>query len=288
MQEVFTLWKEDVEEARMDASTREQVEELERKLKACQDHQAQSAKKVLARCGAASETGLRDMCFHEWVTFHRDYLKNKEFEDRVKESEKRVAEFMKSKSAGAQSILTKMSSASDSGLLHNVIQAWYDYYRDEKNAAEFAEKLNCANTRFGAFGERNKKSAKSACERAHEHQVTMLYLKVWGAWRLDAQIEKLLHLHQSKIEGKRKQLHGVQQMFRTFAVQLEKNIQAGDDSNRDLALGPPANYKKRYERGMTKCEQTLSLPEVSGTRPQSKQSVADSTIGMGPPKDAWS
>jgi len=38
------------------------------------DHQAASAKKVLARCGAASEQGLRDMCFHEWLAFHQEYL----------------------------------------------------------------------------------------------------------------------------------------------------------------------------------------------------------------------
>jgi len=286
IQEIFNLWREDVEEAKLNLASRGQVEELERKLKSCQDHQAQSAKRVLARCGAASESGLRDMCFHEWVGFHKEYLKNKEFEDKVKESEKKVAEFMKSKSAGAQSILTKMGNASDSGLLHNMLTAWYEYYSDERKAAAFAEQMNGANGRFGAFGERNKKSAKNACERAHEHNLTMLYLKVWGAWRMDTQLEKMLRTHQGKIDGKRKQLTGVQQMFRNFAVQLEKNIESGADSNRDLALGPPAHYKKKYERGNTKYEQANSLPEINANRPQSReQSVRD---GVGQPKDAWS
>jgi hypothetical protein len=264
IQEVFNLWREDVEEAKNFLSSKAQVEAMEARLKACQDHQSASAKKVLARCGAASDQGLRDMCFHEWVNFHKEYLKNKEFEDKVKESEKRVADFMKSKSQGAQSVLNKMGSANDSGLLQTVIKAWYEFYRDEKNAAEFAEKMNGANGRFGAFGDRNKKNAKNAMERSHEHQLTMLYLKVWGAWRLDTQLEKLLRVNQGRIEGKKKQLLGVQQMFRNFAVQLEKNINsAGEDSNRELAMGPPQGYKKKYERGMTKHEQTMSLPEIN-------------------------
>ena len=49
-------------------------------------------------------------------------------------------------------------------------------------------------------------------ERAHEHQLTMLYLKVWGAWRLEVRMEKMLRAHQARIEGKRSQLLGVQSM----------------------------------------------------------------------------
>jgi len=187
-QEVFTLWREEVDEKKGNLASIEKVKELEARLKSCQDHQSQSAKKVLARCGAASDIGLRDMCFHEWVSFHQDYLKNKEFEDQLKESEKRVAEFMKTKSAGAQSVLNNMSNASEAGLLHNVLSAWREYYLDEKRIAEFSEMMNGAQNKMGGFGSRNKKNAHSMMERAHEHQLTMLYLKVWGAWRLEVRM----------------------------------------------------------------------------------------------------
>jgi hypothetical protein len=267
-QEVFRLWWEDVAEARNDRASAAQVAEMEAKLKACESHQAESAKKVLARCGAASEMGLRDMCFHEWRTFHQEYLKNKDFEDKVKEAERQFAEFQKSKSQGAQSLLNKMSSATDHGLLHNCITGWYDVYMEEKRINEFAEQMNGAQGRLGGFGSRNKASAKSVMERAHEHQLTMLYLHVYGAWRLETQMEKMERHHKGRLDGKKQQLLGVQQMFRNFAVQLENNISAGADSNRDLIAGPPHSYKKQYTRGMTKNEQSLSLPDIH-TKPGS-------------------
>jgi hypothetical protein len=261
-QEVFNLWKEDVEEHKQNLATADQVAEMEAKLKACQDHQAQSAKKVLARCGAASEQGLRDMCFHEWLAFHQEYLKNKEFEDKVKEEEKRIAEFMKGKSQGAQSVLTKMSEATDSGLIYTCFTSWAEYYKEEKRAAEFAEQMAGAQGKFGAFGERNKKSAKNAMERSHEHQLTMLYLKIWGAWKLETRMEQLMKKNQARIEGKRHQLLGVQSMFRDFAVKLESNIAQSADSNREPLGPPPSTYKKQYNRGMTRTEQTVSLPDI--------------------------
>jgi hypothetical protein len=260
--EVFGLWKEDWEEFKNNAASAAQVAELEAKLKAAESHQAQSAKKVLARCGAASEMGLRDMCFHEWVSFHQEYLKNKDFEDKVKLAEKQFAEFQKSKSAGAQSILNKMHNASEHGLLDSCVKGWAEIVQEEKRIQEFAEQMNGAQGRLGGFGERNKKSAKNAMERAHEHQLTMLYLHTFGAWRMETLMERMEKHHKGRLDGKKQQLLGVQQMFRNFAVQLENNIQAGADSNRDLSQGPPASYKKQYTRGMTRTEASLSLPDI--------------------------
>jgi len=262
IEEVFMLWKDDILEMKFNKESAGQVAEMEARLKAAADHQAASAKKVLARCGAASEQGLRDMCFHEWVAFHQEYLKNKELEDAVKEEERRIKEFMKSHSENAQGLLNNMHAATETGLLHEVFTAWCEFYKEEKAINEYAEVMNGANGKLGAFGQRNKKGAQSVMERAHEHNLIMLYLKVWGAWRLDTTIEKTLKMHQGRIDGKRQQLIGVQQMFRNFAKQLESNIQSGGDSARDLAMGPPPKYGQK-SRGMQKTEGSVSLPDIN-------------------------
>jgi hypothetical protein len=273
IQEVFDAWRDDILEAKGNLASAAEVAALEAKLKAAADHQAQSAKKVLARCGAASEQGLRDMCFHEWCTFHQDYMKNKELEDAVKAEEKKIAEFMKSHSENAKGLLNNMHAATNTGLMHEVFQAWCEHYKEEKAIAEYAEVLNGQSSKLGAFGERNKKGAKSVMERAHEHGIIMLYLKIFGAWRLDTAIEKQVRLHTGKLDGKRAQLSDVREMFRSFAAQLESNI-SNVDSSRDLALGPPPNYKKT--RGMSKNEGSVSLPDIhtkpgsDSTRPRSR------------------
>jgi len=282
VQEVFDLWKADILEAKSDLASKDAVAAMEEKLRMCANHAAESAKKVLARCGGACAMGLRDMCWHEWKTFHMDWLKNKELEEATKAEEKRIAEFLKSHSDNAKGLLSNMSAATDSGLCHEVLTAWNEYYKDEKKAAEFADAMNGANGRFGAFGERNKKGAQSVMERAKEHQETMVYLRIFGAWRLDTRIEQLLKVHQGRIDGKRAQLVGVQKMFREFALQLETNINSGADSNRDLAAGPPAG--KKLPRGsMQKTDGSVSLPAIKGSDPQRP----GSREGASGRKQAW-
>lgn len=259
VEEVFVLWKDDIQEAKNDLAAAGQVAAMEERLRKCADHAAESAKKVLARCGAASGVGLRDMCFHEWRAWHLQYLKNKEEEDAVKAEEKRIQEFMKSHSDNAKGLLNNMAAATDSGLLHEVLTGWIELWKEEKQINEFAEQMNGQKSKFGAFGDRNKKGAQTVMERAHEHQMTMLYLKVFGAWRLDTHLEQKLKVHQSRIDGKRAQLVGVQKMFRDFALQLETNIQSGADSNRGLEAGPPS---RKIRGSMQKNDGSVSLPDI--------------------------
>merc|ERR1719316_2150352 len=188
--EVFGIWKDDLLEKKFEKEAAEKIKALEAKFGNMQDQQSANAKKVMARMGASSDESLRNVCFHSWLDFHKDYLKNKEFEDQLKATEKALAEYMKNKSAGAPSVLNKMSGASDSGLLHNCLAAWQEYVKEIKEENEMAELLAAREGKFGAFGDRNKKSAMSAMDRAHQHQMVMLYLKFWSAWRMDVALSK--------------------------------------------------------------------------------------------------
>merc|ERR1719316_1442051 len=152
--EVFGIWKDDLMEKKFEKEAAEKIKALEAKFGNMQDQQSANAKKVMARMGAS------------------------------------LAEYMKNKSAGAQSVLNKMSGASDSGLMHNCLGAWQEYVKEIKEENEMAELLAAREGKFGAFGDRNKKSAMSAMDRAHQHQMVMLYLKFWSAWRMDVALSK--------------------------------------------------------------------------------------------------
>jgi len=52
--EVFGLWKDDILEAKQKAESADAVAAMEKKLSNCADQASANAKKVLARCGAAS------------------------------------------------------------------------------------------------------------------------------------------------------------------------------------------------------------------------------------------
>lgn len=256
--EVFQILADEVREKKDRIASAAAVAALEAKLKGAADNAAANAKKVMARCGAAGAQGLRDVCFQEWKNYYLDYLKNKAMEEAVKEEERRIAEFMQAHSDNAKGLLSGMASATDSGLLHEVLTAWLEYYKEEKQIAAYAEAMNGTQGKFGAFGTRNKAGAKGVMERAHEHNMIMLMLKTFGAWVLDCKIEKIQKVHQMRVDGKRQQLVGVQQMFRNFAKQLETNINAGGDSARDLAAGPRTKAK-----GLQKSDGTVSLPSIN-------------------------
>jgi len=247
MGEVFQLWSDDIKEAKDRALNADAVAAMEARLNGCADQAAANAKKVLARCGAASGVALRDMCWHEWKMYHGNYQKNLAEEQAVKAEEERIAEFLASHKEKGKGLMSSMAAATNSGLMHEVFLAWAEHYKEEKQINEYAEFMNQTKGRFGEFGEKNKKGAAGVMGRAHEHQMTMLYLKVFGAWRLHTHLEQKQKQHQTRIDGKRQQLVGVQQMFRNFAKQLESNIQAGDSGRLGGAedIGTNAKSKSR-------------------------------------------
>merc|ERR1712188_146451 len=89
---------------------------------------------------------------------------------------------------------------------------------------ELEDILNSANSKFGEFGERNANNAKTVMERARLHLEEMVLRRHWNAWRLHARLEGTLAQYQAKIEAKKQQLYQVQQMFRSFAAQLEAGL----------------------------------------------------------------
>merc|ERR1719446_839223 len=108
--------------------------------------------------------------------------------------------------------------------------------------------------KFSNMTGRNSDSARSVMERARKHQEEMVYRKHWNAWRIDAKLSKLMTEHQSKIDAKKQQLHGVQTLFRQFAAQLENNLK-DQDSAREL-------YKRRTKTSMSKGGGSTSLPDI--------------------------
>merc|ERR1719265_1515574 len=100
------------------------MKELEARMNSFSKEQAAKSKKVLSRLNAGSDVGLMTLCFTAWVQFMEEYRKNKEFEDAVKAEEKKIVEFMKKQNEGAKSVLTRMSAATDTGLISSCFTAW--------------------------------------------------------------------------------------------------------------------------------------------------------------------
>merc|ERR1712182_5792 len=171
-----------------------------------------------------------------------------------KAHEAKVAEFMKNKSDGAKSVIDKMNSATDSGLVEHVISTWVQYRKDMKKAEELEAMLNGENAKFASFAARNKNGAMSAGQKATEVKAYGLLNHAMLLWTEVTKVERLLRYYTNRMDHKKHQLQGLQSMFRNFATQLESGLKEG--TPRDQAA------LKAGGRKLSKSENTVSLPNI--------------------------
>merc|ERR1711998_208603 len=252
--EVFSYLCKEPQQRKADEEAAKKLAEIEAKLSAQAGKNKDNAKAVLMRNLASGDNMLMDVCIEAWKGWLVEYKKNKESEDAVKAAEAKVAAFMKSKSEGAKSVIDKMNSATDSGLVEHVISTWVQYRKDEKKAQEMEELLNGANSKFGSFAARNKDSAMSAGQKATAVKEYGLLNHSILLWTEFCKVERLLRYYSNRIEGKKHQLQGLQTMFRTFATQLETGLK--DGTPRDAAS------IKNGSKKMSKTDGSVSLPNI--------------------------
>jgi len=86
----FLAIKQEIDEQKFMRENGSAMAELQEKLKSLADTQSSNAKKVLGRMNAESGVGLMTYIFQAWVKFWEDYNKNKEYEDALKASERKL------------------------------------------------------------------------------------------------------------------------------------------------------------------------------------------------------
>merc|ERR1712185_600720 len=252
--EVFSYLCKEPQQRKADEEAAKKLAEIEAKLSAQAGKNKDNAKAVLMRNLAQGDDMLMDVCLEAWKSWLVEYKKNKEAEDAVKAAEQKVADFMKSKSEGAKGVIDRMNAATDSGLVEHVISTWVQYWRDLKKAEEMEAILNGANSKFGAFSERNKAGAMSAGQKATAVKEYGLLNHSVCLWVEFCRVERLLRYYSNRVEGKKHQLQGLQTMFRNFATQLETGLKEG--TPRDAAAIKSGSKK------MSKSDGSVSLPNI--------------------------
>merc|ERR1719387_1399248 len=151
---VFAAWIQDIADRKKEAEMQAEMAAVQGKLQSYKSAQAENTKKVMTRMSAGSDANLVNLCWQAWLTFLQDYKKDKEMEDKVKAAEKQVQDFLKKKSDEAKGVLDRMSGASDSGLLSNVVKAWVGLIKEEKEAREMEEMMAGGNSKFSSLNQR--------------------------------------------------------------------------------------------------------------------------------------
>lgn len=255
VQDVFGVLIKEVHDKKLEIEAEAKLKEIEAKLAAQAGKNKDNAKAVLMRNLAQGDSQLCDLCIEAWKMFIVEYKKNKDQEDAVKAAEQRMNAFMKNKSEGAKGIIDRMNAATDSGLIEHIMSSWAANYKDLKESQKMEELLAAKSAQFGAFNERNKGGAMTAGQKATAVKEYGLVNHAMILWKEYTNLERMLRYYQSRIDGKKTQLKGLQSMFQSFATQLETGIKEGT----------PRDFQAK--RKLSKSDNSASLPNIHSKPP---------------------
>lgn len=227
----FKTWNKDVQARIAEGDTRDRVQAAKKRMTLMQEGQKENAGKLMTRMAADSRNALLELCVQSWVQFSADYRKHKEYEDKVKAAEQAINEHLKRKKADARAIMDRMSAFTDSGLVALTMQNWAAIVVELKAERSQADELMQANARFQGLQASQLGNVRGVQGRINEQMDTNMRLRFFLVWRFESKSRRITVHFESKISGKRKQLQGIQNLFKSFAAQLEEGLQVDDDDS---------------------------------------------------------
>lgn len=253
---VYDTWRKDTEEAAFQRENGDKIKAMEERLAQANAGQKEKAKKVMAGMASKGDKGLKAEVLAGWIQLRLDTIKQKQTEDDRLNRTKKIDDFAKNHSEKCKYVIKKFAAQNDGLLVKESFEHWQDFAAENKAEADIAEKMAKSQKGLNNFKDKNKGAAGSVMNRAAEHQVLMLLGQCFSSWKLDSTMERSVRGYHTKIDAKRGQLVGVQQMFRNFASQLESGAKEGKDSSRIFA---PDSKKKMPNKGD---QGSVSLPDI--------------------------
>jgi len=264
MHMVWKFWMDEVNERKMEGDTAEQLKAVQDKLNGFEQSQRENAGKFMTRMAAGNEASLKNLCLEAWIKHHQDYAQDKEMEDKQKAAEQAFKAHMDAKKEEAKVVMDRMLAGTDHGLLSMIIQTWFSWLKDEKKQKELEFALNEAQDKFKSLNGRQKAGAHGAQNRVNEQIAANLMLRVFNNWQCETKANRVGNHYNTKYESKKRQLQGVQNLFKSFAMQLEQNLGGDEDSSSRTTRKSKKHSSRKDGMPPKGADGTVSLPEIKG------------------------
>jgi len=262
---VWKTWVDEVKERKADGDTAEQLKAVQARLAAFEASQKESAGKFMTRMAAGSEDSLKNLCLEAWIKFHQDYAQDRELEEQIKKQELAFKAHMDAKKDEAKAVLDRMCAGTDHGLMALIMQNWISWWKDEKKQQELEFALSQSDAKFKSLNGRQRDGANKVQGRVNEQMNLNILQRVLNNWLVETKANRVEHHYNAKYESKRRQLKGVQNLFQSFAMQLEQSLGPDDDSSSRTARN---SRRSKVGKGLTKgAEGSVSLPDIQKPMP---------------------
>mmetsp|Transcript_17577 Transcript_17577/g.30784 ORF Transcript_17577/g.30784 Transcript_17577/m.30784 type:complete len:537 (-) Transcript_17577:45-1655(-) len=223
----FAALIEEALSSKMARETSKEVEELNKTLRGFADAAAEKAKSVMARMNDGNEEAMKAMAFKGWTDYVHLEKNERVVNDAMKASQDKQKEFMATQSAGAKSVLQRMTASNDAGLVSMGFTGWKEVVQEEKKAAELEAAMSAKSAALSDFSGRNKASALSASDRSAQLQDLEMLCYVVCIWKRETRVERMRRYGKQKNDKRKQDLMGVKGLFRSFANDLESSLKAG-------------------------------------------------------------
>lgn len=255
----ISSWYDVVQQSKKDGDVKAELEKLQEKMAGFRAEAKNKQMAVFGRLAGDREQAVVVLAMTSWINFHADYAKNKEYEDEVRKAEVALNEHLKGKKEETKKLLERMSASTDTGLLGNCWRTWLQTMEEEKKAKKLADEMAKTDVRLKQMLDNRKGNAFGVSTRINEQINENLLLKVLSAWILEFKVAHVEKYYDKKISGKRQQLSKVHTLFKSFAQQLEDNLNPNDDETERTTRRPKA--------GLTKGDGAVSLPDIHARAP---------------------
>jgi hypothetical protein len=264
MHMVWKFWMDEVNERKADGDTAEALKAVQDKLNSFEAAQKENAGKFMTRMAAGNDESLKNLCLEAWIKFHQDYAQDKEYEDKVKAQEANFKAHMDAKKDEAKAVMDRMLAGTAQGLLALIIQNWVSWLKDEKKQKELEFALNEAQAKFKTLNGRQKAGASNVQNRVNDQINANLQQRIFNCWIVETKANRVENHYNTKYESKKRQLQGVQNLFKSFAMQLEQNL-GGDEDSSSRTDRKSRKSKKESSNSMPPkgSEGTVSLPDIN-------------------------
>jgi len=260
MHMVLKVWMDDVKERKADGDSAEALKAMQDKMDSFEAAQKENAGKFMTRMASGNDESLKNLCLESWIKYHNEYAANMEMEEKEKLMAANFKAHMDAKKEEAQAVMNRMLAGTDHGLLSMIFQNWAAWLKEEKSAKEMEYALAAAQDKFKSLNGRQQGLASGAQSKVNDQMNMNLMLRCLNNWVIETKSNRVENHYNSKYESKRRQLQGVQNLFKSFALQLEQNLGGDDDSS--SRTNRRSVRSSRSKGKMTKSEGTVSLPDI--------------------------
>jgi hypothetical protein len=257
-EETIRKWQRFIEEEKEYKELGEHISQAEGKLAQFKASQTANTKKIMGRMSSGRDSSLLTLCFQGWHKTAESEKLEAELLEHRKEAEAMLNEHLSKKSAEAKGLIARMAGAGDEGLLRVVRSAWIDIWKQEKKEKLLDEAMMRAETKFSDLSKNHKRIVKNVAERCNCMEAELQLEFIFDSWAHQAKMEDLIRHYSTKMDSKKQQLDVVQNMFKSFATQLEQGISTTPRSQRNKQRGSHSQTRQDKEKPAEKGEEPPS------------------------------